>query len=1169
MSKISQGTIDSVKSLDIVDVLRAYLPDLKKKAANWECLSPFNIENTPSFSVSPSKQIWKDFSSDKGGDAIAFVMQYKNLEFIPAIEEIANTMNITISYEDESPAQAKKRVATQQKKKTTKRALDFAHEFYKNQAPYTQYMKHRMWQDMVQPFGMGYTPRKSNDLVMAMLAEGYSEEDMMDASLANKNDKGDLYDFFWGERIIIPFYDKNSKLIAFTSRDTKPATAESKKYKYINSRDSIWNKRDHLYGLSHATNMLDSEGKKYNAIDRQEFLYIVEGQPDAIAMHRCGMHNVAAIGNKRLTKEQIKIIVGVTKHVVLVPDMDAKKNESTGKVEHHGVDAFKLNAEDLLAEGIHVQWCPPASGKDVDEYLLKASGQDVKEFMQSQIDYLNGYIASALMGEATDGPHAKAKAVTEMARLVELIPNEITKMSMYDSICATWGDFKKMYKLKKNNAADFEHLQKMGKNKRQEFEEFGFFEEDGVWHTYKGKSKIRICNFTIEILYFVFTAQESKYVCRLRNLNGVVRIAPISTDDFVSVNIFAKVVGRYGNFIFEAGQEELNKLRVKLFSEVKMSEQPKFMGYNEHGNFYTWANGLWYNGRFCKADKYGIVAIERPIASLEDFVKIQPESQIKIKGETYVINNIDAFIEEFGDLALKHALADNQVILLAYYYLPFSTRYNMLDDEDDFEMIRKIRLADKAPRLSFEEWATLMHEVYGDNGKIMIAFYLASLMRSVIYKVNNNYFPILMNFGLRQSGKSKAAESIACMFGEVIEDGVNLESGSTATGIRRYMAGVQDSLIWLNEYKNTLPGPTIGMLKGIADGSGKITGVKTGGNEFKNYKPKSGAVMCGQDLPTQDPALLSRGIICEYSKDDNTNVKSYDKLKKWEKQGGGTYITCQLINHRQEIAQKYERVSIELREAIKDELESETGARPDDRAVLNTISILAPIKILLDSQAISLPFAFEALKTIAKSKVKFQQDVQQTSDDVEQYLFVLQSLPTLRDGEHYKIAKIENPKCAGLFLRVKAIHNFYLEGARRQGITPLGISTIRNYLKRHSTFIVEHSKGVDFDHLANPTSAIVLDYDKLVEQGIEFKTGAIGEASTDTTAMKAAIFRALDAMPKEREIDKASLMSWLNDTYKMGLSEAELSTWLLRYKDHSQAKYSIENSGFNYAFKLR
>lgn len=752
---------------------------------------------------------------------------------------------------------------------------------------------------------------------------------------------------------------------------------------------------------------------------------------------------------------------------------------------------------------------------DPDSYLLQLRTPDkIKKWLASERDYISDYLPTLLQAQGT-GPKAMRDQVKRMGEVLELIPDNTLRSIYYDEVGKHWPAFKKNYKLAKRETASLPQLNKLKVDDKMAFFEAGFWEnEDGTYWSIKGESKIRISTFTIKVLFFVTSESQPKYVCLFTNMFGISHVRAISTDDFTSVGSFKKCVEWLGpGFIFEGNDVHLNKVKLKVFYGTRRAAEPKFMGYNPHGDFYTWANGLYYRGEFYKTNKHGVVDLRHPIEDMEAFHALRPETHIVMGDDVHILESVEKFLETNSEESVRQYIDSGKAWKLSFYFLPFSTALKITDhDDDDFEFERKFKYMPTEKGFDYTKWAQLMIDVYNENGIVAIAYYHMSVHRDVVYKGNNSYMPMIFFAGPKGSGKSTCARSLSKMFGEGLPDGVNLESGSTATGIRRYMASMQNAILWLNEYKNALPEYTIGMLKGIADGSGKLTGRNTGGNETKTYVPRCAAVISGQDLPTKDPALLSRCIPCEFDAKDR-NREKLDELVNWEAKGVGASITCEMLQYRSIIKEKYKDIEPIVTRIIRAKAKEAIGD-VDDRLLLNVSTLLTVCLIIAQPQiegdadadeetiitsminaeestyTVPLGFKLSKLAHVLMSKLKVQVDIQHTSDDVEQYFQVLMGMVERRiitEGYHYMIKKTETGK-ALLYLRIGTIHSLYRQEAGKAGYAVMDLGTLKSYLAKHKSAIEYKEKGVRFEHEKNGTSAMVMDYDLLNSYGIQFRT---------------------------------------------------------------------------------
>lgn len=1072
---ISTTTIEAVKALDIVDVIGKFV-NLKKAGTNYTALSPFTEEKSPSFTVSTSKGIWKCFSSGKGGSgSISFVMEHESLSFPEAIEAIANSHGIFIEYDTNfTPEQKESYNKHQAEIKSIQQLLSWTTAQFHSIDPHINFTKKRAFKkEVLNRFQVGGTPDEPKALTAEAIKAGYTLEILQKAGLTNKGE----FDCFH-ERTIFPIHDYRGNVVAFIGRINEPNT-QTKPPKYYNSPDSLWQKGHHLYGLHLAIDKIQQSG----------FAYMVEGNPDVIRCHQVGLTNTVAPCGTSLTIEQIKLLKRYTEEIVLLPDYDIEKKDNPG------IAAMHRNALLLIENGFTVSVCIPATTKtttntDPDEWIKNLRTPDkIDKWLLNTEDYISAYLVRDCITLGDKSAKEKANQVKRLGEVLELLPNTTLRNIYYDNIGKEWQDFKRKYKLiKRDDAPSNVQLDKLKKDDKEDFFEYGFYEKDNCYFTMNNGRNVRICSFKIDILYFVVSSENPKYVCKFTNVLGRSRIAPVTTDDFTSVAMFKKIVGRLGLYIFEGSDTDLNKLKLKLFNGVKEASEPQYMGYNPYHKHYTWANGLSYNGNFYKADKYGIVTIQKSVTDMESFKKLPPESHVLFNGDLHVILDPLKFIAEQNENTVQQYIDAHKVVKLYYHFLPFASTLKFTNDEDDqYEFQRKFTHFQKTG-LSFNQWAKLFVEVYGDNGIIAICYYIMALYRDIVFKGNNSYIPILGFFGLPQSGKSTCARSLSRMFGTPpLSDGVNLESGATPTAILRYLSSMQNSLLWLNEYKNTISEQKRGMIKGIADGTGKLAGRNTGGNETKSYVPKSAVILCGQDLPTQDAATLTRTIINEFDK-ENRNPEAFQKLLEAENKLQTTSVTHELLQHQHHVEQYYTTLEPSTTRYFKTEMREKHKTETDDRGALNFSSITVPVTILMEKTNLEFPFTIDQLEKICIAKIKNSIAIQHTSNDVEKYFQVVASCigREVMEGIHYKFGK-GTDGITRLYLRTRTVHPFYLQAANRQGVTALDTATINSYLHKHATYM-ESLGNVRFDNLKNGTSCMVFNYDLMTKQDIEFSS---------------------------------------------------------------------------------
>ena len=1120
MPLLSPTTVQAVRDLPIATVVSPFVP-LKPKGQNQWGSCPFHDEKSPSFEVHNKTNTFYCFGCLAKGDGIEFIIKKQGLDFVAAVEALAKAHGVPIEYEETTltPQQQAAEELCHQEKKEVTAALEWAARWFAaNQLPNEFTAERGISHSTVLQAGLGYAPAGGRMLLEAANKAGYLAPVLVRASLVREVKKGTStshVDFFQ-DRVMFPLRNVRGYCVAFSGRYTGPLVPEAQFQppKSINSGETTWIKGAHFYGLDHACSHIRKAG----------FAFVVEGQMDVLQMWQHKQLNTVGQGGTALSDEQILLLKRYTQHAMLVYDNDPA-----------GRKAIKNNASRLLAAGFQVSVLVPAdatakgeANSDPDSYLLalgvladkevaskkkvlKALDSDgnkltaaqylaflVDEWVRSRQDYITAFAVADAMGDGELGPREKATAISALGELLESLPGQAERMTYYEEVAKAWPIFKKTYKLQKRKAEPTREIKKETKDALQRLTseqmtasmDDGFFEkEGGYWYydTQKGR-EICICRFTIQFLFFVVSNSRPKYVCMLNNSFGRSRMGVFSTDDLVSKDAFNKAIGRYHGFVFEGSQYHFNRIKLKLWAGCPEALEANYLGWNSANNLYAWNNGLLQNGTFYKCDKYGVVTLRKLVSTMQALLELPHESQLEIDGTVPVLNTPAELIPQLGEDVVEELIKDGKVIELSYHYLPSGGSIQLGSEESD-DLAKKFKHF-QIGSLTFHDWAQLVCDVHGaDNGRTMVAFFVAVLFRSIIHKANGGYFPILFHFGLKGSGKTQAALSLMHMFGTPPhDDGIGLESGSTTTGMQRFLSSISDGLVWLNEYKNSLPVRTIGMLKDLAGGSGKMTGMNTSGNETKTTPPRSAALISGQDLPTADVALLDRCILNEFDKREH-RYETYKQLSDIQSAGQTTFVTCEVLNYRDVVRAGYKKeepkCTIELRTAGKELL----GEEPNSRAVLNLTSILTPCKLLMDA-GLTFPFTYEELKNTLLGKMEKSANIQNVSDEVETFFLTVAGLmPQMsREDEHYKIEKDAQGRIL-LYVRVATVHGHYQHALRTQGGAPMGISALRSYMQKHRSFVGEIKQTLfSSPEVPNATSALIFDYQMLREQGIEFRT---------------------------------------------------------------------------------
>ena len=413
---IDRTTVDKImEATNIVDVVGEFV-NLRKAGVNYKGLCPFHDDTTPSFMVSPARQICKCFACGEGGNAVNFLMKHEQITYPEALRWLAKKYNIEIQERELTDDEKREQSERESMFVVNEWAANYFHEILKNnvdgQAIGKQYFRSRgIRDDIIEKFMLGFALTKRDALANEAKRKGYKEEFLLKTGLCIENERG-IYDRFAG-RAIFPWLNVSGKVVAFGGRKLDAAT-KGVQQKYVNSPDSeIYHKERELYGIYQA--------KK--AIVKEDCVYMVEGYTDVIAMHQCGLENVVANSGTALSIHQIKLLHRFTQNIVLLYDGDEA-----------GIHAAMRGTDMLLAEGMNIKVLLLPDGDDPDSFARKHTAQQLKEYIQKhQKDFIQ--FKTDLMLKGVTDPIKRAEAINSIVRSVSVIPDPIIRAT-YISDCS-------------------------------------------------------------------------------------------------------------------------------------------------------------------------------------------------------------------------------------------------------------------------------------------------------------------------------------------------------------------------------------------------------------------------------------------------------------------------------------------------------------------------------------------------------------------------------------------------------------------------------------------------------------------------------------------------------------------------------------------------------------
>ena len=408
---ITKETIDKIFSTIRVEEIIGEYVQLKRAGSNFKGLSPFHEEKSPSFVVSPSKQIWKDFSTGKGGTAISFLMEIENFTYPEALRHAAKKYGIEIE-------ENVREYSEEEKQSQTERDLlykihEVANDFFQDQLwkseegkmiAYSYFKERELRDDIIKKFQLGYSPEKKNAFTEFALEKAYSKDILEKSGLSifPENSPSGIDRF--RDRVVFPIHSFSGRVLGFGARILKNNV---KTAKYLNSPETeIYHKSNVLYGLN--------QGKQ--AISRKNLCLLVEGYMDVVSLHQSGIENVVASSGTSLTTEQIKLIKRLTENVTILFDGDKA-----------GIKASFRSIDMLLSEGMNIRVLLFPDGDDPDSFARKHPQEYVENFIEKEAKDFIDFKAEILLKDAGNDPIRKAESIRDIVKSVAFVQNALKR----------------------------------------------------------------------------------------------------------------------------------------------------------------------------------------------------------------------------------------------------------------------------------------------------------------------------------------------------------------------------------------------------------------------------------------------------------------------------------------------------------------------------------------------------------------------------------------------------------------------------------------------------------------------------------------------------------------------------------------------------------------------
>lgn len=948
---ISDKTIDAVRDLPIEDVLKAYGLQFQRRGSTWFASCPFHSERTPSFTITPGKNLWYCHSCHRGGDGIKFYMEKEGLDFSGAVEAIAKANNLHIEYTKSEKSEEQLQAA--RLRESVYAVMVMVQEFFYNQLRVEmndearaarQYAYGRWDEKFCATSGIGFAPKDGRLLAEYCKSKAISENLLLQSGIYRKDDtSGRIYTLF-RNRIIIPIRDRFGRVIAFTARYLGDAKAD-KVGKYVNSSNSLlFTKGETIFGIDKACRCRDAI-----------FYNIVEGAPDVLRLQSIGLENTVATLGTAWSAAQFDKLAKLTKSVCFIPDSDPPDKEPFGP----GFKAVMDNGAEAVRRGFDVTVRElPFREETIEDGSTILHKNDADEYIQSPEIYASIsekpfilWYAEKKLGIASSIAEERT-VISEIADLLRHVKEQniadeyIAALSKLHGTVRLWKGAVSQAKSEARQKAAAKEPESEAERRKDLLRRCNLNILDNCFYTYDDEGEaIRLSNFYLESLYHIKDEINGTRLFRMVNkFNEAVEIE-FRESELCSLTTFQQRVGSVGNYIWRAKIDKLNNVKEYLYRGTRSAERIRKMGWDAVNGFFAFGNGIFDGERFLAVDELGIV-------------------------ETSANKS---------------------------FYIPATSK--MYENNPEIYQFERLFIHENRSGIKLYDFAAQLIKVFGDNAKIAFCYLLATLFRDIIFN-RTRHFPILNLFGEKGTGKTTLATSLQSFFIHSV-DPPNLGVTSVPAMNDRVSQAV-NSLVVFDEYKNDLDIRKIAYLKGLWGGGGQTKKNQNTDGMAAQTIISTGIALCGQDKPTQDMALFTRVLFLAFSKTSFSKPErdAYEDLVAICSLGN-THLTLEVLKNRllfeKNFPAAYSLTKSELSKIIE-------GEKIHDRIFGNWIIPLAAFRTL--ESVLSLPFGYNDLLTVAVAGMRLQNETAQESSEMGDFWEALQGFHTQGraiDKAHFRI----------------------------------------------------------------------------------------------------------------------------------------------------------------------
>lgn len=641
---IPQHIIEEILQLDIAEVIGHHI-ELRRKGTNHVGSCPFHNEKTPSFSVSQSKGIYKCFGCGKAGNAIGFTMDFLKIDFVQAVEKIAEQFRIKLPEPDTDPESAEKYKHREALFAVNEMAAGYFREELRKDGKATEYVKSRWNDSVVDEFRIGFAPDGWDNLKGWAKERGIRQEILLEAGLL-KESKGKIFDYF-RNRIVFPIINRSGRICGFTGRDF---SGDPEAAKYFNTSDTeIYKKSSILYGMNMAVRAMKEKG----------YVHLVEGNPDVIRLHQIGKLNTVGTCGTSLTADHIVELKRYTSSVTLIGDSDENRA---------GEKAVIRSGRMIIEAGMYcnVIMLPPwtkEEKKKHDPDSFFTGGDQFDDYAKENIrDYII-WLATIRQNKCKS-PDLKTRLIDELSDLITRLP-ETSHQVYVDQLGAlikprkAWQD-----RIRQIRSEEAEPEERKKSNIPShilltDWEKYAFY-ADGNKYFFRTKDGVfEGTNFVMEPLFHIESVLNAKRLYKITNEFNYSKVIELQQKDLISLANFKLRIESLGNFLFKGTENQLTILKAWLYEKTSSCTEITQLGWQKHG-FWAWSNGI-FNGSFKVTDTNGIVVYEgrnfylpsnSDIYGNEDNLFVS-ERRFRYKGGQITLHDYaQKLIEVFGENAI-------------------------------------------------------------------------------------------------------------------------------------------------------------------------------------------------------------------------------------------------------------------------------------------------------------------------------------------------------------------------------------------------------------------------------------------------------------------------------------------------------------------------------------